>query len=100
MDDAPVVKKEFSALEKAVNVYMNLATSTKEGISARDWWINNLSMLNKVTEEYWVHRILSERINRKIGPEVRIDLVFKESEDFEGNVKVSDIVVSQGYANV
>lgn len=100
MDDAPVVKKEFSALEKAVNVFMNLATSTKEGMSARDWWINNPSMLNKVTEEYWVHRILSERINRKIGPEVRIDLVFKESKDFEGNVKVSDIVVSQGYANV
>lgn len=99
MDDAPVIQKEFSALEIAVNAYMDLATSTKEGMSARDWWINNPSMLNKVTEEYWVHRILSERLNRKVGPEVRIELVFKESEDFDGNVKVSDIVVSQGYAN-
>jgi len=100
MDDAPVVQKEFSLLEKAVSAYMNLAISKEEGLSARHWWLNNPEMLDKVSEEYWVHRVLSERLNRKVGPEIRIDLVFTESEDFDGNIKVSDIVVSQGYANV
>ncbi len=100
MDDAPVLQKEFSLLEKAVSAYMSLAISKKEGLSARHWWLNNPEMLDKVSEEYWVHRILSERLNRKVGPEIRIDLVFTETEDFDGNVKVSDIVVSQGYANV
>lgn len=98
MDEAPVVKITHSGIKIAIDNYMNEALRQDGGLSARTWWLNNPSFVGEFTEEFWIHRILSEKQNRKIGSELHIELVAKHSDEFDGNVRVNDIIVSKGYA--
>lgn len=98
MGESPVVKFTPSGIQIAVNHYLEAVLSVDNGISARSWWLSNPALLEHVSEEYWLHRILSEKQNRKIGSKICIDLIAKETDDFDGNVRVSDIIVSKGYA--
>lgn len=100
MTDAPVITYVPSGMQLAVINYIKTALMTEGGLSARQWWLNNPAELNNIGEEYWLQRILSEKQNRKIGTKVNIELVGHESENYDGNIRVLDIIVSKGYANV
>lgn len=98
MGESPVIKFTHSGIQIAVNHYLEAVLSAEKGISARSWWLNNPALLEQVSEEYWLHRILSEKQNRKIGSKIRIDLVAKMTDDFDGNVRINDLIATKGYA--
>lgn len=100
MGETPVIKYVPSGMQLAVTKYLKDALAIEGGISARHWWLSNPAILDNISEEYWLQRILSEKQNRKIGTKIRIDLVSRKTDDFDGNIRVNDIIVSKGYASV
>jgi hypothetical protein len=84
-----------SPIRKAIRLYFKDAKRSQEGISARDWWATNPSVLGSIKEEIWVLRVLAEHDNKgKLG-QWQLRMNSRPHPDFDGNVLIKDVVISK-----
>lgn len=89
------IKSTEPPLRKAVRLYFRRAMESRDGLSARYWWATNPSSVGNINEETWLLRILAEHDNKGKDGGWAIRLSSRADPDFDGNVLISDVVISK-----
>lgn len=84
-----------SPIRKAIRVYFREAGKSADGISARKWWAANPVILEGTSEEIWLLRVLAEHDNKGKAGRWSLQLHSRPHPDFDGNVLINDVFVSQ-----
>ena len=93
-----VIEPPIPTIRKAVRLFFKAAKVSTDGISARDWWAANPSILGETRADIWLLRVLAEHDNKGDagGWSLRIDRDRKPI--FDGNVLIHDVIVSRKMA--
>ncbi len=98
IEDSPantIIKAPEAPIRKAVRAYFKDARNSEGGISARQWWSTNPSMLGKIREDIWLLRVLAEHDNKGNAGRWALRTIHTHNESFDGNVLIRDVIVSR-----
>lgn len=98
IEDGPgneIIKPPEAPIRKAVRAYFKDARNSEHGISARQWWATNPSMMGSVREDIWLLRVLAEHDNKGKSGAWVLRTTHVHNENFDGNVLIRDVVVSR-----
>lgn len=87
------IKATDPPIRKAIRIYFKEASKSNEGISARQWWATNPSILGDINEESWLLRVLAEHDKKGMDSDWTIQLTSHPNPDFNGNLFIDDVTI-------
>lgn len=96
IEDGPpntVIKAPEAPIRKAIRTYFRDARNSEHGISARQWWATNPSVMGNVREDIWLLRVLAEHDNKGKSGAWALRTAHVHNEMFDGNVLIRDVIV-------
>ncbi len=93
--EAIVVVVAPSPLKKAVRAYFEQAEQSGEWVSARRWWQEHPSLTDKIGEEVWLLRLVTENERRGRTSRWRFRLAERAHPVFDGNVLIQDVFAAR-----
>lgn len=90
-----IIEPPIPIIRKAVRLFFKTAKASADGISARDWWAANPSILGETREDIWLLRVLAEHDNKGKDGGWALHMDMHRKPTFDGNMLIHDAIVSR-----